>query len=202
MLSKAQSKELHIDATAVVRTRMTPLQRGMLLWATTDPGDKVLEVGIRNGALLNRLCMDCECEVCGVSDSMEAVRIARSEVQSADILYAMPQDIPWHDGSIDTVFLCREPKSDALEPLMMQEILRVLKPGGQLVLGAVAYPLPMRQLLNLVTADEDGLHSERYVGSQQHMAALEQHGFTQVSWHQIDLRNGVAIGWKPNAENA
>ena len=201
MLSKAQSKELHNEAIHITREKLTALQRGMLLWAVTDPGDKVLEMDVQNGAMLNHLRMERECEVCGVSDSMEAVRVARTEVQNADILYALAQDIPWHDASIDTVFLRREARREAVEPMMMQEILRVLKPGGQLVMGALAYPTPVRQLLNLVSTEEDGLRSERYSSAQRHREALEKYGFCQISWHQIDLRNGVAIAWKPNWEN-
>ena len=200
MLSKAQSKQLRNEAACVTRERLTALQRGMLQWAVNDPGDKVLELDVQNGAMLGSLRMDFECEVCGVSDSMEAVRLARTEVQSADILYAQAQDIPWHNDSIDTVFFRREARLEALEPVILQEIMRVLKPGGQLVLGATAYPAPLRQLLNWATTDEDGQHSERYFGSQAHMQLLEQNGFLQASWHQVDLRNGVAIAWKPSAE--
>ena len=65
----------------------------------------------------------------------------------------------------------------------MQEILRVLRPGGQLVIASRG--------LRMFFAD-----SEPEMEKRQLMRALQCAGFKDVSWRSAGLC-GVIIGWKP-----
>ena len=128
-----------------------------------ERGDKVLDAYVGNGLMLEYLQRNMECEVCGVSDDMQCVRTSRSRLRNADIVYASREDIPWKEDTFDSVYLkivTSSPTEAALE-----EILRVLKPGGQLLIGFRTIPAPFRQVASLLRADaDDELHKPKTRG--------------------------------------
>lgn len=201
MITKAQSNKLQSEATVAVRPKLTAIERGMLTWAVLDPGDKVLDMNPRDGLLLEYLSRHMECEICGVSNHMEHVKQARSHLQNADILYAQEEDIPWRENSFDAVFIRNEKQEDDVFGRVLKETLRVLKPGGQFLLGAVCYPAPLRQLAKLLTSELSEQDRQPLQSKAGWLRALVSAGFQQVTWQQIDLFNGVVIGWKPLAQS-
>ena len=140
MITKVQGKTLASEIAVSQEPKLTALERGMLRWAVVDPDDKLLDANVGAGMMAEYLRRNMQCEVCGVSDNMEHVRYARSRLQTCDIVYAPAGDIPWREDSFDTILMRVANEEPELLCRMFAEAHRVLKPGGQLILGAACYP--------------------------------------------------------------
>lgn len=194
MISKVQGKALSGKTVIASRPKLSAVEKGLLKWAVVDPGDKVLDANIGDGLLAEYLRRNMQCEVCGVSDSMENVRCARGLLQTCDIVYASAGDIPWRERSFDSVFLKVEgSEADAMRKTL-KEIWRVLKDGGQIVLGIHGFPTPLREIARAFTGVEDEVCQP--IGKQEVMSQLKTLCFEQISWQRTSMTSGVMIGWK------
>lgn len=128
-------------ATALLERRF--LARGRR-WVGARARGRVLEVGIGTGANLAHL--PPEVRLTGVDTSPAMLRVARSKVgppdaastpgpTEVDLLVADAGDLPFGDGEFDTVLatyvLCNVPDLR----VALVEALRVLRPGGDLLLS-------------------------------------------------------------------
>lgn len=194
MITKAQSKRYAPRPTLDQKPKLSALEKGLLRWSVAERGDKVLDAYVVNGLMLEYLQHNMECEVCGVSDDMERVRLSRTKLQYADIAYAPREDIPWRADTFDSVYvnMAAAPLSDS----MLMEIMRVLKPGGQLLVGFTTVPAPLRAFMGLFRPEMDEELSKPSVRARtlQLMASL---GLTQITWQRTDMFNSVGIAWKP-----
>ncbi len=197
MISKAQSSGFQREAPPQLTPKLTAMERTMLRWVVLDPGDKVLDANTQDGLLLEYLYRNMECEICGVSTSMEHVKQSRSRLQHADIIYARAEDIPWRESSFDAVLLRKGRGMSDHWPILLEEILRVLKPGGQFLLGTVYCPSPLRQVAGLFASEgEDSIFG--WTQSKTDMVdSMQRAGFQQVTWQRANIASGVLIGWKP-----
>ena len=178
--------------------RMGMLERGMLRNAVFDPGDKVLDANVCSGQLSEYMLEHMDCRVCGVSDRMEEVRLTRARMYNGDFVYAASGDIPWQDQTFDTVLLHpSDGNADTLQ-VLLRECKRVLKPGGQLVLGLRSLPAGLRKLSSFLfeTLPEDELPSAADA-----KLLLQQCGFEHITGGFAGLGGSVLIGWKTK-ENA
>lgn len=198
MITGARSKPLESAACQSTCPRLSALERGLLKWAVIDREDRVLDVGLGNGLMADYLRRNMECDVCGVSDNMELVRRTRSLVRSADLIYANDGDIPWRNHAFDVVLL--RPKAgvkDALSKQLM-EIKRVLKDGGQLVLGVECCPSFLKPVVGMLTGQEETGEGEAMT-RQDLSTLLTEAGFEHLTWQRASLLAGVMICWKHNA---
>ena len=194
MLSKAQSKRYTPQPSLDRALSLSTLEKGLLRWSMAERGDKVLDANVGNGLMLEYLQRNMECEVCGVSDDMESVRASRSRLRNADIVYATREDIPWKENTFDSVYV--KLLAAPLTKADLKEILRVLKPGGQLLVGIVTVPAMIRHLTALLRLDAE----EELVKPITRANALElmrDDGLTQITWQRTGVFHGVGIGWKP-----
>ena len=194
MITKAQSKRYTPQRPLESKTRLSALEKGLLRWTMAERGDKVLDAHVGNGLMLEYLQRNMECEVCGVSDDMESIRATRSRLHNVDIAYASREDIPWKENTFDSVYL--KMIAVPLTEAALHEILRVLKPGGQLLIGFRTIPTPLRQLMGLLRSENDDELTKpstrgRFLGM------MRELGLTQITWQQTDPFNSVGIGWKP-----
>ncbi|MDD3410569.1 MAG: class I SAM-dependent methyltransferase [Eubacteriales bacterium] len=196
MISKAQTRRIGGNNLLNHQPRLTSMEKGLLRWAMAEPGDKVLDVSVSSGLMLEYLQRRMDCEVCGMSDDMECVRAARSRLQNADVVYAGLGEIPWRDASFDSVFLRPASLSGGERDRVLCEAMRVLRPGGQLLAGVYWLPEPVRRLMDRWDED-DAPRAARAHNRAELLADLSAHSFTQVTWQTVDLTHGVAIGWKP-----
>ncbi len=198
MISKAQSKVLTVQPSILAKPpKLHTLEKSMLTWAVLDPDDRVLDASCKDGLLLDYIERYIDCEVCGASDQMEAVRSARARLRLADIVYATLGDIPWHDGKFDAVFFDAIGRSEAELKRAFCEIFRVLKGGGQLLLGTKWQPSVLRAIAALLLDSE----SLAGLGKKQLLGLLQDTGYEHCVWHQAGLKHGVITCWKPHADN-
>ncbi len=196
MLSKAANRTVLPTPIIAPKVRMSSSVRALAQWAAIDAGDKVLDMACGNGELLFHLGKQVECELCGIVPTMEQVRTVRSMIPTADIMYAQPEDIPWKDASFDVV-LCSLPFYLMEDPgKVLQEAIRVLKPGGEFLMAADWYPMPLRQVLNYFFGYVEEPQRPICYGKHEMLASLESVGFQKVTWRAADIRVGVTIGWK------
>ena len=196
MLSKAENHAMLPKPAAAAKGKMTPAMHALAQWSAIDAGDKVLDMACGNGALLNMVSQQIECNLCGITSSMEQYRYLRTILPNADILFAQPEDIPWRENSFDVVICSLSFQSMEDPGKVLKEALRVLKPGGQFVLATTWYPTPLRQLFNKFTNKWDESDAPIMYGKHEMMATLESVGFQNVTWRAADIRIGITIGWK------
>lgn len=195
MITKVQGKTVSGELSVKACPRLNALEKAMLRWTVVDPEDRVLDACVGRGLMAEYLRRNMQCEVCGVSADMEDVRAARARLQSCDIVYAPMGDIPWREDAFDTVLMQWKGEADALER-MLSEVLRVLKPGGQLVLGAACWPAAMNALRRWVAVSAEGTPVNRL----ELQIRLTDLSFEQVSWQRTGLGTGVMTAWKRKPE--
>lgn len=196
MLQKAQSSIAFSGASSASHERMDAAMRGLWQWALIDPGDRVLDMNCGSGTLLQALKRKAECELCGMTPYVDKSRQARSLLPDADILFAFPEDIPWHDEAFDLVLFTKKSSDEASTYLAFCEALRVLKPGGQFLVATPWYPAPIRQFVNrFVQNGDDNVCSDK----RQILHNLEKAGFVNLTWHMTDFGMSVVSGWKERA---
>ncbi len=195
MITKVQGKTVSGELSVKARPRLNALEKAMLKWAVVDPEDRVLDASVGRGLMAEYLRRNMQCEVCGVSADMEDVRAARARLQSCDIVYAPVGDIPWREDAFDTVLMQWRGNADSLDR-MLSEALRVLKPGGQLVLGTACWPAAMNALRRWMAVSAEGTPVNRL----ELQSRLSDLSFEQVSWQRTGLGTGVMTAWKRKPE--
>ena len=193
MITKVQGKTLAGELAVSREPKLTALERAMLKWAVVDPDDKLLDANVGAGMMAEYLRRNMQCEVCGVSDNMDHVRYARSRLQTCDIIYAPAGDIPWREDSFDTVLMRLNAEEPEMLHRMFGEAHRVLKPGGQLILG-------LRSQLPSVLMGEDASGERRSVRKETVLRLLEKQRYHDLFWQRTGITNGVVIAWKPKPE--
>ena len=77
---------------------------------------------------------------------------------------------------------------------MLSEASRVLRPGGQLILGAASYPAPLHAIAGMF-ADER-LEERQPFRRAETMEMLHACDFENITWQRTGLGTGVMIAWK------
>lgn len=195
MISKAGSRTYERTQCPPRHPRLSPMERCLLKWAVIDRDDRVLDVGLGNGLMAEYLLRNMECEVCGVADDMELVRSTRGLVRSADLVYAAAGDIPWRDQAFHTVLLRPSRMDGSAMENQLREVHRVLKEGGQLVMGMRNLPAPLQAAMDAMSEAEEETES---VSRRQMKTMLSGLGFEQLSWHPCGIFSGALVAWKRN----
>lgn len=198
MISRAQGKTMSAEVAVSKQPKLSTLEKAMLKWAVVDPEDRVLDTSIGSGMMAEYLRRNMQCEVCGVSDNMEHVRQARSRLQNCDIVYAGPGDIPWKENAFDTVLMKYASEEPAVLHRMLSEASRVLRPGGQLILGTVYYPAFVNVIAGLFA--EESMEEHRPFKRSEVMEMLYTSSFERLTWQRTSLATGVMIAWKRKPE--
>ncbi len=198
MISRAQGKTLSAEVALNKQPKLSTLEKAMLKWAVVDPEDRLLDANIGSGMMAEYLRRNMQCEVCGVSDNMEHVRQARSRLQNCDIVYAAPGDIPWKEDAFDTILMKYGSEEPVVLNRMLTEAARVLRPGGQLILGTVYYPALVNAIAGLFA--EESMEERRPFKRNEVIEMLYTSSFEKVTWQRTGLATGVMIAWKRKPE--
>lgn len=169
------------------------LEKTMLCQASLQTAGKVLDANVCSGPVAEYLLANTDCQVCGVSDRMEEVRQVREKLCGGDFTYGAIGDIPWQESTFDTVLL--HPSDGGEEALreQLRECRRVLKSGGQLVLGLKCLPPVFRQMERFLWDDAE----ETLPDSQTAQQLMESMGFERITRVQAGFTGHVLSGWLP-----
>ncbi len=154
---------------------------GVLEWLGAQQGEHILDLGCGDGQLTSRLAAT-GASVVGVDASAEMAAAARSRGVRAD--EAAAELLPYRDGEFDAVFSNAALHWVRNQDAMMDEVRRVLKPGGRFVaeMGGHGNIAAIRVALMAVLARhgfgdrEDGVNY--YPTAESYAARLARHGFS------------------------
>ena len=85
----------------------------------------------------------------------------------------------------------------AVQQRSLAEASRVLKAGGQLILGAVCYPAAVNALAGILADNGEERHPFRRDEMAELLAGC---GFEKVTWQRTGFGTGVMIAWKRKPE--
>lgn len=174
------------------------LEKAMLTYASFETAGSVLDANVRTGGMAEYLLNQTNCQVCGISDRMEEIRQIRARLSNGDFAYAAIGDIPWQDASFDTILLHPAEGGWAALQEQLKECSRVIRTGGQLVLGLKTVPtflIRAGRILELPCMDGDSIV---HVDDVQNV--METFGFIHIERHPIALGGCVLIGQRSEDE--
>ncbi|MDR3586226.1 MAG: class I SAM-dependent methyltransferase [Desulfosporosinus sp.] len=143
-------------------------------------GARVLDVGCGNGATVERLVSLYDLQAIGVDPSEGLLESGKMKNPDLNLVLGRGEDLPFPDDHMDGVFAeCALSVMFELDKVI-QEIFRVLKPGGLLVINDVYARNPdglkPLQELNLDSCLRRALPKEQLINQ------LVEQGFNIVSW--------------------
>lgn len=156
------------------------LAGGVVEWLAAQRGERILDMGCGDGQLTERVGAT-GASVVGVDTSAEMVAAARSRGIAAD--EAGAEALPYPDAAFDAVFSNAALHWVRDQDAMMDEVRRVLKPGGRFVaeMGGHGNIAAIRVGLMAVLARhgygnrEDGVNY--YPTAEAYASRLARHGF-------------------------
>lgn len=153
------------------------------------PGDKILDLGCGNGNIIRMLQEKRKAEYCGVDISEAMIREAEKRVgKGAEFKAADVVSVPYGDDTFD-IIICNASFHHYTDPdAALEEIKRVLKPGGTLVLGDPTMPFGfMRRVFNWgLQYGNSG--DFRIYGKKEMIALLKIHGLVVENYKMINYR--------------
>ena len=155
-------------------------------------GRKILDLGCGNGNVIRMLQENREAEYSGVDISEAMILEAQKRVgKGVELKAADAAALPYNNDIFD-IIICNASFHHYTDPdAALEEIKRVLKPGGTLVLGDPTIPVgPVRWLFNRgLQYGNSGDY--RIYGKKEIIVLLSKHGLEAEKWKMINWHTFV-----------
>lgn len=168
------------------------MYREVVRRAASLPGDRVLDLGCGNGNLIRMLREVKRASCWGADLSPQMIREAGKNLgDKVNLAVADAAALPYGDGQFDIV-ICNASFHHYTEPeRAVEEIRRVLRTGGTLILGDPTIPGRLaRKLLNRAVHKRDSGDYKIY-GKTEITSLFAARGFRVHSWKRINFRSFV-----------
>ena len=152
----------------------------------------LLDVGFGTGEVLSRIYSE-GVKFSGLDISPKMLDIARKNLgENVDLRLGDSEELPWDDGSFDAV-LCLNSFHHYPNPeKVLNEMNRVLKKGGKLVMADPWQSTPLRQLMNTFIHFNGGgdvrIYSESEICS-----LLTETGFKDIEWEKLEGKHAFIV---------
>ena len=166
-------------------------QKALAQWAVVDDYNMILDMHCQDAQLLRYLSQKYSLRACGIADDAASARRLREEAPEAEIFCARKEDIPWRSESFDAIFYQLQ-KKERFDKSFLQEAMRVLKPGGQMLVAIKGMPEAAYRAAGLLGVAEHEEHTAPHML----LRGMEQAGMRDVSYRVSRPLVGIAMGWK------
>ncbi len=173
------------------------LATGVLEWLDAKPGERVLDLGCGDGQLTRRIAAT-GASVTGVDSSPSMVEAARARGVAAEVGHA--ETLPFADRSFDAVFSNAALHWVHDQDAMMEQVYRVLKPGGRFVAemgghgNIAAIRVAFMAVLNRHGLAERELEENYYPTPEEYARRLAAHGFAVERMELIPRPTPLSAG--------
>ena len=149
--------------------------------------------------ILEEYCIknDDEIEMCGLDISQEMIKVAGEKLDGkAELKIGDAEEIPWPENNFDLI-ICNASFHHYTNPLKaLNEINRVLKPEGCLILGDPTFPQIKRKILNFILKFHSD-NGDHHVYDQKEIENLfEKSGFEPQDFKTIENKMFCITGQK------
>ncbi|WP_167959167.1 class I SAM-dependent methyltransferase [Anaerosporobacter faecicola] len=154
-----------------------------------DKKDSILDLGCGNGNVASLLSRKFETSLYGVDLSENMIKAARGrQIKNAQFQVGDAECLPFEKQMFDVV-ICNASFHHYPKPMrVLQEIRRVLKPGGTFILGDPTAPMNWYlRILNYFLRYSNSGDYHIY-GKKEIHHLLEEHGFQVKNWKMISMR--------------
>lgn len=161
-----------------------------------QPFRSILDIGCGTGAVLTQVLDEfTDIRACGVDLSQKMIEKAAGILgPGVQLVVGDADDLPWKNDSFDLV-VCNSSFHHFPEPIrVLNEINRVLKPGGRVIIADPWWPRPKRFFINLfLNSPFNYLGDVRIYSEVETREMLDRCRFSSISWELIDKRFFIAV---------
>ncbi|MCE7699038.1 MAG: class I SAM-dependent methyltransferase [Methanobacterium paludis] len=145
----------------------------------------LLDVGFGTGEVLSRVSQE-DVQFSGLDISPQMLSIARENLgESVDLRLGDSEELPWNDESFDVVMCLNSFHHYPNPEKVLNEMGRVLKTGGKIVMADPWQSTPFRQIMNLFIRFNGGGDVKIYSESEI-CDLLSRSGFKNIEWEKAN----------------
>jgi len=197
MLERIQDRSLLHSIISGSETLLHGAKRAMAQWAIVDDYDQILDLDCGDGKLLDYLSKRYSLRACGITQTPTHARMLREKLPDCEVFSARKEDIPWRNDAFNTVFYQMKSSDESENGDFLNEVVRVLKPGGQVLIALQGVP----EIINGISSILGFTDGDR-VGHIKLLKWMEKAGLSDVSWRITGPMTGLAMGWKQHEAEA
>ena len=161
-----------------------------------QPFRSILDIGCGTGAVLTQVLDEfTDIRACGVDLSQKMIEKAAGILgPGVQLVVGDADDLPWKNNPFDLV-VCNSSFHHFPEPIrVLNEINRVLKPGGRVIIADPWWSRPKRFFINLfLNSPFNYLGDVRIYSEVETREMLDRCRFSSISWELIDKRFFIAV---------
>jgi ubiquinone/menaquinone biosynthesis C-methylase UbiE len=167
-----------------------------------DRNYRILDVGCATGRLLGTLASAGFDNLAGVDIAERIVSVSKRHLEqigvSADLSVADAEaGLPWHSSSFDIVTLTGVFHHFFRPEMAIQEISRVLSPGGKVVVVDPWFPPIVRHVINIALRVKPHNGDYRFYSPREITVLFNRYGLDTEWWRRAAIHSFVVVVRRP-----